>query len=279
MNTGPFSFDRDGLADWRQRLPAFVEAALVLLLALQAARLLWMLLAPAAPVGTAAAIAPTQAVAPALPVTDVFFRRASSGAPRKSGNQALGYTLHGVRSDGNDGSAILGKDGRQASHAVGREIAPGIMLASVGVDHAVLVSGGERHRLQLPRHSTRSAASRPATLPTGARATATAPGSSSTPKTPATIAAAATAQPPKPPPGSGQAGQARGGYTVTSGGDNALLRLAGLKAGDVVTSVDGRPLDQARLAGLKDELDGRPQVTIQYRRNGRTHTATVKAPQ
>lgn len=282
MNVRSLSFDRDRLAGWRRRLPAFVEIALVLLLVTQAARLLWMLLVPAAPVGSAAAVAPTQAMPPALPVADVFFRT-GSGPLRASGtSEALGYTLHGVRSDGSGGSAILGKDGRQASHAVGREVAPGITLESVGVDHAVLVSGGERHRLQLPRHSARQATSQTATLPTGSRATAsTTPASSYAPRmatTPAT-ATAATANSRKSPSGPGPATQAQDGYTITAGSDNALLRSSGLQAGDVVTSVNGRPLDPARLAGLKDEFDGQSQVTIQYRRDGKTHTTTVKAPQ
>jgi len=279
MNVRSLSFDRDRLAGWRRRLPAFVEIALVLLLATQAARLLWMLLVPAAPVGSAAAIAPTPTMPPALPVADVFFRT-GTGPLRASGtDEALGYTLHGVRSDGSGGSAILGKDGRQASHAVGREVAPGITLESVGVDHAVLVSGGERHRLQLPRHSARQAASQPATLPTGARATAsTTPASSSAPRMATTPATAATADSRKSPSGLGPATQAQDGYTITPGSDNALLRSSGLQAGDVVTSVNGRPLDPARLAGLKDEFDGQSQVTIQYRRDGKTHTTTVKAP-
>src|SRR3546814_14900210 len=106
-------------------------------------------------------------------MVDLFFRSASHAA--SSGNdEALGYSLHGVRTDGMDGSAILEKDGRQASHAVGREIAPGIRLEEVGTDYAVLVSGNQRHRLELPRHSTARTASRPVALPSGAQARTTA---------------------------------------------------------------------------------------------------------
>src|SRR3546814_2100349 len=122
-----------------------------------------------------------QAVAPALPMVDMFFRSASHAT--SSGNdEALGYSLHGVRTDGTGGSAILDKDGRQASHAVGREIAPGIRLEAVGTDYAVLVSGNQRHRLELPRHSTARTASRPIALRSGSQSRTTVQPSAATPR-------------------------------------------------------------------------------------------------
>src|SRR3546814_2612077 len=68
-------------------------------------------------------------------------------------------------------------------------------------------------------------------------------------------------------------------YSIPAGGDNPLLRQAGLQPGDVVLSVNGRAVDPARLGELKQALDGQSQATIRYRRGGTTHTATVKAPQ
>lgn len=281
MNLRLLQLDRTRLSDWRHWLPASVEVVAVVLLAAQAARLLWMVLVPVAPVGTAAAAIGLQAAAPALPTVDVFFHRAST--TRGSGtDQALGYTLHGVRSDGEGGSAILGRDGRQASHAVGNAIAPGITLESVAADHAVLVAGGERHRLQLPRRAKATAArtsSRPSSTASSARASqpATAPRS-----TPAPAAGVATDPRPPPPPSSRATAHAQsqeGGYIVTSGGDGALLRQAGLQTGDVVLSVNGRPLDPARIGALAKELRGQSQATIRYRRDDRIHTTTVKAPQ
>src|SRR3546814_16466331 len=131
MNIRTLSFDRDRFADWRHWLPPVLEVLLVVLLAAQAARLLWMLLVPIAPLGVSAAAAPMQAVSPSLPMVDLFFRSASHAT--SSGNdEALGYSLPGVRTDGTDGSAILEKDGRQASHAFGNELAPGVRPDEVG---------------------------------------------------------------------------------------------------------------------------------------------------
>src|SRR3990170_5320976 len=77
---------------------------------------------------------------------------------------------------------------------------------------------------------------------------------------------------------SGLAGAAGGLATKLPGGPSALLRMAGLREDDVVLSVDGRPLDRARLDALGGELARRKQVTLQYRRDGRIHTTTLDTP-
>src|SRR3546814_1576026 len=90
MNIRTLSFDRDRFADWRHWLPPVLEVLLVVLLAAQAARLLWMLLVPIAPIGASAATMPIQAAAPSLPMVDLFFRSASHAA--SSGNRSEEHT-------------------------------------------------------------------------------------------------------------------------------------------------------------------------------------------
>lgn len=264
-------------SQWRGRLPVAAELLLVSLLALQVARLAWLALTPLGPIGTAAPATAVPHPAPSsLPQVDVFFR--SAAAPTAGGGEALGYTLFGVRREGDGGSAILGKDGDQASHAVGRQIAPGIVLESVGAEHAVLAANGVRHRLELPRLAAGGSPSRaPAALPVSATKPRQTP--APTPTAPAPASAAGTpATPLQPPTPAGLAARPDGGYAITAGTGAALLRPAGLRPGDVVLSVNGRPLDPARLAGLQDELKGQTQLSIQYRRDGKTHTTTLQAP-
>src|SRR3546814_12257262 len=67
-------------------------------------------------------------------------------------------------------------------------------------------------------------------------------------------------------------------YSIPAGGDNPLLRQAGLQPGDVVLSVNGRAVEPARLGALKQALDGQSQATLRYRRGGTTHPTTVEAP-
>ncbi|GAB2619556.1 type II secretion system protein N [Novilysobacter erysipheiresistens] len=260
--------------EWQAWLPGAVEIVVVTLLALQLARLAWLVLAPARPIVEAAAPATLAAPAPSLPTVDVFFR--SAAVASAGSDEAFGYHLFGVRSEsGSGGSAILGKDGDQASYAVGREVAPGVVLTSVGAEHAVLAANGARHRLDLPRIAAMDANAKPGTLPVG---TPPRPASAeaSSASTNASTAAPTTPRPTSPPIAPSTV--AGGGYTITPGVRAAMLRPTGLRPGDVVLSVDGRPLDPARLAGLRDELKGKSQLTIQYRRDGKTHTTTVQAP-
>jgi len=295
--------DRSVLADWRRWLPVATEVLLVLLLAVQAGRIVWMFAGEDTGIDSAAGVVATaaasDAAAPALPSVDVFFR---SAAPAASGGGAMGYRLFGVRRDGDGGSAILGRDDLQASYAVGREVAPGVVLESVGDDHAVLLAGGTRHRLELPEAGSATAASgsrRPASRNVRADAlTATANTAASTPTDhdnaqPGRQAKSATPTTPIPPPApasatpvdvrrlvteAGLRPNLSGGFTVSSGGDAALLKQAGLAAGDVLLAVDGTPLTVASVAGLAGQLQGRREVQLRFRRDGRVHTTTLKAP-
>lgn len=142
--------DLSGLGDDRRRLAlAALEVALVIGLGVQAARLTWTLLAPepAAPAaGGRAGYADAFAI---LTRFDPFFRAAPEAM---GGATAQAFSLHGVRAGaGGTGSAIIGTpDGAQSSFAVGDEVAPGVKLVSVEVDHVVLARGGARSPLFFP---------------------------------------------------------------------------------------------------------------------------------
>jgi len=249
---------------WRERLPAALEIALVLLLATQAARLVWIALAPTGPFGTRLpgtddATATTAALATH---GDLFFRQVT--AATAGGAAALGYTLFGVRAAGAHGSAILGKDGVQHAYRIGDALAPGLLLDAVAADHVVLRNGATRHRLEMSARSlasTQVAAALPSGRPlTGApSASAVAPGQ---------LLAQA-----------GLRAHEDGGYAVIPRGDGALLRRAGLEAGDVVLAVDGESLTPERLGELPKHLQGRDQATLTIRRDGTTRTVTLGAGQ
>ena len=287
--------DRERLADWRSWMPVGAEVLLWLLLAVQAVRLAWLLAAPVPAPGSDVPV-PAAAAAPVrLPAIDLFYRSAAAG-PSGHATEALGYRLHGVRVGPGGASAILGKDGRQASYAEGDALDGGARLDVVRADHVWLVAGGARHRLDLlrldgPRGGTRGAAK----LPVGA-ASAPAPARPATtsialPAPPSNATAARNDADTASPPASGgdgiraaqllDAGIAGAGSELAArvpGGRTALLKLAGLREDDVVLSVDGKPLDAASLGRLGKDLAGRSQVTVQYRRDGRIHTTTVNTP-
>lgn len=139
----------DRVADWRTWGPAALETVLWLVLAVNGARLAWLLLVSPTPSETVPM--PPVAFAPAtFSALDPFYPGA--GASTGVAQAPLeGYTLHGVRyADGAAGAIIADANGRQRAFLVGDTVVPGVVLHAVGTGHALLVSGGARHRLELP---------------------------------------------------------------------------------------------------------------------------------
>lgn len=130
------------------RIILALEVLLVLLLAAQAARLVWIFAAPASVVSP-----PAKASHPPVDLS-VLARFDAFGATRGAvGGSAIdGFRLFGVRSGGpGGGSAIIaGPDGMQKSYTVGETLADGVTLASVAADHVELSRGGARATLSFP---------------------------------------------------------------------------------------------------------------------------------
>lgn len=273
---------RDPIAsDLRDRigrhLPAAVEIVLVILLALQAARMIWLAVVPPAPFGETVPPAATAATDAFAIADDLFYRQTTTPGPNGA-EQALGYRLFGLRAASADGSmpasAILaGKDGVQRAYHDGEAIADGIRLARVGEDHVVLRAGGSEHRIDLA-----SAASPPAR--TAAAATLAVGASATTARTvPPDTASTGAIPPSQLLAGTGMRANLDGGYTLTPRGDGALFRRAGLAPGDVLKAVDGRPLDRERLGELANELENRSEVVLTVERDGQARTITLQAEQ
>ena len=135
-------------ADPQRALRVAVEVLIVALLGVQAARLGWILLAPAPVSAPSAGVVGEDRLA-ILKRFDPFFRAAPEALTAAT-TQA--FRLHGVRvGGGGSGSAIIGTpDGLQRSFAVGDEVAPNVRLVSVAEDHVVLARGGVRSALHFP---------------------------------------------------------------------------------------------------------------------------------
>lgn len=250
-------------ADGMPRLLRLLEGLLLVLLAVQAARLLW-LTQPAAPIGDAAPALP--AAIPTVPRIDLFHR---SDAPVAGAAADVGgYRLRGVRVDARGGSAILlDAAGKQQSWAVGDTIAPGIVLAGVGPGYAALRGPDGTQRLQLPAAAGAAAATPalPASLPPNGAGTGTI-------ASPGIDPAAMLAQ-------AGLGPNEAGGYTVNPRGDDALLRAAGLQGGDVVIAVNGTTLNAENVTTFPGELAPGAALTLSIRRGGQPRTITIPAPQ
>jgi general secretion pathway protein C len=152
---------RNGLMLPRANPAALAEAALLGLVLLLAARLVWTLASPL----NAKAEAPTQPVArpPAiLAAFDPFFRM--SGAAGPAVVTSLDLKLFGIRQDqvSGRGAAIIGPPaGTQRSVAVGEEVAPGVVLTRVDFDSVTIRRNGSEEQLYMDQPEQGGAAAAP----------------------------------------------------------------------------------------------------------------------
>lgn len=248
------------------RLTAYSWAELILLvlIAMQCARLVWLLVAPIGPVGdwraTGAAVQPQD---PSLLARfDPFFRIDGANAPTVV--TSLNLKLYGVREDRatGRGSAIIAlPDGRQMSFAVGEEIMPGVTLSAVGFDNVTINRGGVAEQIFLDQSGPAAAVAAPeSAVP-----------QSVGPAAPMPIVAVPAPAPVAP----GQAinfvartsnGRVTG-IAVSPGNDGGrAFGAAGFVAGDVVVAINGQrisSLEQARAA-----MAGGAEINVMIDRGG-----------
>ncbi|MBB4734277.1 general secretion pathway protein C [Xanthomonas arboricola] len=248
-----------------------LACVLLALLALQCARVVWAVIAPIGPLGTAEAATAAGADVPALR-RDVFYR----SVPESSSD---GVVLHGVRAGGTQAAAFLSSgDGKQGAYRIGDIVVPGVTVQAIASDHVLLRTGSGVRRLALVESTASAAATSPAATTTAA--VGGVPAVTSNVGTAAGTATAAAVDPQQLLTTAGlRASKDANGFTVMPRGDGALLRQAGLAPGDVLTQLNGRTLDAEHLRELQDELRDGQAATLTYRRDGQTHTTTLKRPQ
>jgi general secretion pathway protein C len=249
------------------------ELILILLIAVQAARLFWIMAAPIGPVGDwraqSSLAAPGDAV---LADFDPFFRIQAGSGPAVV--TSLNLTLFGTREDRatGRGSAIIAlPDGRQMSFMVGEEILPGVRLTAVGFDNVTIDRQGTAEQIFLDQSSAATVA--------GAQPAPTAP-----PGQPQmAVPVPAPTRAPMPTPTAQaigfaprMAGGRVNGIIVSPGGDGGnAFRSAGFAPGDVIVAVNGQritSLEQAR--GLIARSGG--NVNVMVDRGGRAVPMRVR---
>lgn len=233
-------FTIDRLAPFRSRIPIGVyfwaKAFLLALIAIQLARLAWVVATPVGPFGewrpAPARLLSKQAQESVLSSVDPFFRPGAMETSAGGESLSLDLQLFGVRQSQGDlpGSAILGPaDGEQQSLSVGDEVAPGVKLAAVAFDHVVLERGSARQTLYME----------------GAEEGESGGGDEAAQPVPSAAASAAVAQAFEMRPRN-QSGRVTG-VIVSPGRDQALFQSAGFRSGDVIVAVNG-----ARITSMID---------------------------
>jgi len=241
-----------------RRLPVMnvysaLELLLLTLLALQAARLVWAAVTPVGPVGEWKVPDPLGGRAvPSLALGDFdpFFRLSTTTSAQVVVT-TLAVQLFGVRVDrasGRDSAILSTPDGIQSSYAVGDAIVPGVTLAAVREDGVTLDRSGVREQLFLDQ---------------------------SIPAANATPAGAASA-------GAGFVPRIVNGQVsglTVSASPGPVLEAAGLRAGDVIVSLNGAAINSAADAQqLAGGLIPGSRVSVNIERGGRVIPLTVEVP-
>lgn len=263
---------------WPQWVVALLGAAVIV----QAVRLIWALMVPLSPLGAwqpkGAEIMPFAQRTAVFSAFDPFFRGANSG-PAAANVTSLALVLYGISMNGatGGGSAIIAaEDGVQNSYAVGDEVIAGTRLVAVAFDHVVLERGGARESLFLDQGGDAGGANMAAQGAAGQGVTGQG------------AAALAVGAPMSAPQASAESGAAplsadvikQGvqfsprmeggkitGLNVAAGGDGAAMRAAGLRAGDVVRSVNGRAISGAGdVAALSSMLRAGARISLEVER-------------
>lgn len=262
-------------------LQSGIELGLILLIAVQAARLLWLAVTPLGPVGDYRGSPSASATASpsGLVGFDPFFRLASGGPVVVT---SLTLKLHGVREDRatGRGSAIIAlPNGAQSSFAVGDEIMPGVTLAAVGPDSVTINRNGVSEQVFLDQ-------SEPASPAVTAPPTATRPPPPGQAQSPIRMPVPANSPPaprtlsgPAEPATRFQARQSNGqvtGISVDAAGDGGrALRGVGFEDGDVIVSVNGQRVTSMEQARALARRSGGPS-TIIVNRGGRAVPLRVR---
>jgi len=225
----------------RTNVYSALELILLALLALQLARFVWTIVTPVGPLGNwrVSAAGSSDAAADMLRGFDPFFRlEATTPAAASAVVTPLSLVLYGTRIDeaSGRGSAIIATpDGVQGSFSVGAEIMPGVTLKSVAFDHITLARGGVDEDLFLDQ----SGGAVPVSAPTiDSNGVLSAPPGAAPVGQPITLARMRSEIGFIPRIDNGKVT----GLVVRPQGSGSVFRQVGLKEGDIVTQLAGRPV-------------------------------------
>ena len=256
--------------------PMLLTAAMVIVIAAQLASLLWRVLGSSdagAPPPPAVDVGAVPAVDLAGIVNAHLFGVASmagdpNAAPATSANLALAGTLAGI--DPGHGWAIIGASGQAARvYATGAGLPGGSKLLAVYRDRVILERNGARESLALPRLAGNAAA------PVVYNAVERDDGSlAESVRQLMTQDQSAVNELLRPQPVFSGA-QLRG-YRVYPGRNRGQFAKLGLQPGDLVTAVNGAPLDDPnRGPEILRGIGNGAMVTLTIDRNGQPQQLTV----
>jgi len=273
---------------WQKLLPLAVSALLVVVLAWQLVQLGWALLGAKNGVDAGPGASATVAAPPPVRTVDVasivnahLFGEANAPAgatdPNSVAASQMPLVLVGTiaNTDPTLGYAIIGENPAAAKvYSVGKTITGGTKLHSVYPDRAILDRGGKLEALLLPKKFQGGGMS--ASAPPGANPADPMLGDRLRQLAAANPAAITDVMRPQPVFANGQ----QRGYRVYPGRSRAVFNRLGLLPGDLVTAINGTPLDDpSRGMDILQTLNSSPTATVTIERNGTTVQVNINNAQ
>lgn len=262
------------LQPWITRLPTLLSVVLVLLVAYQLASATWAIVAPQAAIEVTA---PSRVAADPPPDPESIAARHLFGeanvAPRVGAIDApetrLDLTLRGIAASGSREYAralIAGPDAKEKVYAIGAEVPGGALVHEIHADRVLLNRRGTLETLRLPKFGGDGSPAPPIEAqPVGAVAVDNLRNQAATDELVEIVRPQAVMVD----------GQLRG-FRVYPGRDRQRFARLGLRAGDLVTAVNGSPLtDMAQSLEALRVLAGDSEVSLTIERGDEIETVTV----
>lgn len=273
------------------KLPPLLTLLLVVVLAQQTASLLWTLMplpksAAWSPAPGFVDPAPTRAAlnVDALAAAHVFGQyqaTASSASLANAPDTQLNFTLLGILagSTERESLALIAKDANdEAPYAIGDDVASGVNLQAIFSDRVILSRNGRLETLRLDKDSATSAP----LFNTSSTASEPQEGTPAAAQMLAQIKEQIVTDPSKAAsfirvqPINSDGGLK--GYRVYPGPERAAFNAAGLKPGDVVTAINGTPLnDPGQALQLLQSMTQASSMSLTIDRNGVSQSVNVSA--
>lgn len=266
-------------------LPAAVDVVLAVLIARLLAQLLWALVpSPAAaawqpaPVAAAASNPADQPNVNRIAAAHLF---GQYQPPNKLDNiknapdtQLSNLNLLGILANSKNKAAsraLISNGSEEKPYSINDAVGSGVTLYAIFVDRVVLSRNGQFETLRLDKNQ-----------PSSAEAPLAVSGDDGAASSLAQVRAQMLANPAKaqdyiriqPAPNVGGNGQM--GYRIFPGRDRSVFSAAGLRAGDVVTAINGVQLDDpSKSLQLLSDLSQASSVTLTVQRGGETQTINL----
>lgn len=269
---------------WKESLPWLVSVLLVVVLAWQAAQLIAVFTGARGPTG-ATVVAPAGPPAPAIDVQAIVNAHLFGVAGAVGGNDPnsvaatqMNLVLVGTiaETDPEKGYAIIGESPPTAKvYSVGKTISGGTKLHAVYPDRVILDRGGRLEALMLPKKFQGGGPSGGAGgVPVGMGSMGAGSALSDRLRAMANADATTIVEVMRPQPVFSEGHQR--GYRVYPGRDRQQFTKMGLMPGDLITSINGTPLDDpARGLEILQTMNSATDVTVTVERNGQPTQITI----